>query len=704
MVNFLVTASYATAAAAFLLFALLLATSGRGRRGIPLIVAAGVTAIWATLLALATRTEGVAFATIYVSEMARDWAWIWLLTVLGQDALPRSLRIGSHVLCAIILLAALVLAAAARAGYPLMDAQLLLSRGGLVMALTGLVLLEQIYRNSSDPKHHTIRYLTLALGAVFIYDLFLYSQAELLRGVDAEAWGARGIVNALAVPLLAAAARHDPQRPNDIYVSRQVVFYSSTLLAVGCYVLLMAVGGYYVRVIGGSWGGIVQIIFLTSAIALLVGLLLSSSLRRRLQVFISKHFYRSKYDYRVEWLRFIKTLSSQGEDDVQRTALRAVTQIFSSTGGLLFTMDASGQRFTLAAAWPAGVEAVDGLAELRADDDLIRFLVERQWIIDVDEYRRAPDAYQNIVLPDWVRRESQLRIIAPMLVLDRLTGFFVLLQPPQPFELTFEDRDLLKTVGRHVATQIAQHDADRKLTESRQFEAFTRLTAFMMHDLKNSVAQLELVVSNAKRHKSNPEFIQDAIDTIANTVARMTRLIEQLREGSVRGPAGIVSLDQLARAAVERCRDQRPLPRLEAADGPMRVRANADQLTSVIEHVIRNAQEATAEDGSVLVRLSRRDHSAALEICDTGCGMDAQFVRDRLFRPFVSTKAAQGRSGMGIGAFQVREYVQHLGGDLEVHSLPGKGTVFSLSLPMIEEETPDSALQRLKVAGPGSVP
>jgi putative PEP-CTERM system histidine kinase len=699
--NLLVTASYATAAAAFLVLALLLAMSGRERpRGIAVIVAAGATAIWAAVLA--AGIDSVGFAPIYVSELLRDWTLVWLLTVLGHSAIPRGLRIGSHLLFAAIGVVAAVLAIAAHAGHPVVDAEMMLSRSGLIVALCGLLLLEQIYRNSAVPRHRAVRYLALGLGAVFAYDLFLYSQAELLRGIDAEAWGARGIVNALAVPLLAMAARRDPEWPNDIFVSRHVVFYSSTFLVVGCYLLLMAFGGYYVRRMGGSWGGIAQIIFLTSAIALLASLLLSSSWRRWLQVFISKHFYRSKYDYRAEWLRFIKTLSAQAENDVHRTALRAVTQIFSSPGGLLFKLDASGQRFALAAAWPVGAESVDGLSDLRADDDLIRFLVERQWIIDLDEYRRAPGAYQDIVLPDWLRHDSRLRIVAPMLELDRLSGFFVLLQPPPPFEMTFEDRDLLKTVGRHVATQIAQHDADRRLAESRQFAAYSRLTAFMMHDLKNSVAQLEMVVANAKRHKANPEFIKDAIDTIANTVARMTRLIEQLREGSVRGPAVIVSLESVARAAVEHCRDRRPLPRLEVADRSLRVRANPDQLASIIEHVIRNAQEATAEDGSVAVQLGRRERMAVIEIRDTGCGMDAQFVRERLFRPFISTKGETGTSGMGIGAFQTREYVQQLGGELEVQSIPGKGTVFCMLLPLMDDEVSDAPVRPLKAATPGS--
>jgi putative PEP-CTERM system histidine kinase len=259
-------------------------------------------------------------------------------------------------------------------------------------------------------------------------------------------------------------------------------------------------------------------------------------------------------------------------------------------------------------------------------------------------------------------------------------GFVLLYEPPPPFELTYEDRDLLKTVGRHVATQIAQQEADRKLTESRQFEAYNRLTAFMMHDLKNSAAQLRLILDNYERHKRNPEFIDDAMGTIANAVERMTRLIDQLRGSTAPERLARVNLADLAREAVSRCSTRQPRPVLQGTESAL-VQANPERLTTVIEHVIRNAQDATRADGTVSVALTSRSGQAQLVVSDTGQGMDAEFVRDRLFRPFDSTKGAKG---MGIGAYQVREYIQRLEGSVEVQSSPGQGTRFTISMPVCE--------------------
>src|SRR5690606_31462872 len=202
--------------------------------------------------------------------------------------------------------------------------------------------------------------------------------------------------------------------------------------------------------------------------------------------------------------------------------LCAIAQIFASPAGVLFVRDAAGGRFAPAAAWPMQLDELEGLRELTLDEDLPRFLARTRWIVDLKEYRSSPDVYDHMELPEWIASNPHVRLISPLLQLDELVGFVLLYDPPPPFELTYEDRDLLKTVGRHVATHLAQHEADRRLAEVRQFESYNRLTAFMMHDLKNSVAQLKLLVANAERHKRNPEFIDDAISTIANTVERMT--------------------------------------------------------------------------------------------------------------------------------------------------------------------------------------
>lgn len=691
--NMLGTAGYGVAGAGFAVLTLLLVTSWQGRQvGARMIVASAATAIWAFVLAMESHHSQVPLLAIYAVEIFRDVAWLLVLTELTSAAAPRILIVTTHVLWLALVIAGIAAPVLMQMGLELGPPALLVSRAGLALALVGLVLLEQLYRNASLSARRTLRYFVVGIGAMLAYDLFLYSQAELVRGISADAWAARGLVNALALPMIALAARRNPQWSLDIFVSRQVVFYTTTFVAVGVYLVVMALGGYVVRDLGGSWGRVGQILFFAGAVVVLVIVIASGTLRRETTVFISKHFYRNKYDYRIEWLRFIETLSVTAEEDVRRTAVRAVAQIFDSPGGILFVSDPQSRKFVPAAAWPIVLDSVSGIADIAEDSELVRFIRQRQWIIDLQEYRRLPDVYQNMELPDWIRGNGALRIVSPILELDRLAGFFVLYDPPPPFDLTYEDRDLLKTVGRHVATQLAQRDSDRRLAESRQFEAFNRLTAFMMHDLKNSVAQLRLVVTNAERHKRNPEFIDDAIGTIANAVERMTRLIDQLRDQAAAGAAAhsLVQLDELVTHAVGRCGLRQPAPQFERwGAGPIYVKADPERLGAVVEHVIRNAQDATLDagrrtadggiGGSVTVQLGTVGDLATLIVSDTGLGMEPEFVRERLFRPFDSTK---GSKGMGIGAYQTREYVQMLGGRVEVQSSPGRGTSFSITLPL----------------------
>lgn len=677
--------SYCAAALGFALLTLLLLTSWHGRQiGMRLIAASGITALWAALLAIHSFVGRVPAILIYTAEIVRDAGWLYVLTGIGVAAAPRWLRGGVHALWPALLVAGVISPLLLGEGADSESFQSWLSRSGLVLGVAGLILLEQIYRNAVPAARTSLRYLAIAIGSLLVYDVFLYSQAEMTTHLSADFWNARGLVNAFAVPFIALAVRRNPEWSLDIFVSRQVVFYTTSYMAAGTYLVVMALGGYLVRDFGGSWGAIGQVLFFSGAAIGLATLIASGTLRRRAKVFISKHFYRNKYDYRIEWLRFIGTLSSTTEDDVRRTSIHALAQIFSSPGGVLFTLDDEGRQFVPVAAWPIRIDALPNIGAVAADGELARFLEHKHWIIDLREYERSPDIYQNIELPSWLG-DANLRIVSPILQLERLAGFFVLYEPPPPFELTYEDRDLMKTVGRHVATHIAQHDADRKLAESRQFEAYNRLTAFMMHDLKNSVAQLQLIVVNAARHKHNPEFIDDSIETIANAVDRMTRLIEQLRSSTATAGSQTVSFKALAQAAVERCSLRKPAPILEPCESATIVRADPERLGSVIEHIIRNAQDASLEGGRVTVSLNVASNKVSLTVADTGQGMAAEFVRERLFRPFDSTK---GSKGMGIGAYQAREYVRMLGGHVEVQSSPGLGTAFSITLPLASDTPP----------------
>jgi putative PEP-CTERM system histidine kinase len=680
---------YGIAAAAFMLLAVLMMVSWRGhRQGVYLITASVITGAWALLLAGQAFAGRTAMLPLYVAEALRNGAWLFALCSIAGNNAPRGLKLIARAAPVLTLLLAPVLTVLQSRGIDLATPEMLLSRVGLATSLLALILLEQIYRNSGEAGRESLKYFVCGVGALFAYDLFLYSQAELLRGIPADAWHSRGVIIAFAPPLIALGVRREPRWSLDVFVSRQAVFYTTTFMGVGAYLLLMAAGGYYVRDFGGSWGRLGQLVFLGGAVLVLLLLIGSSVLRRRARVFISKHFYRNKYDYRVEWLRFIGTLSSGHEADVRRTAIAAIAQIFASPAGILWLADEASARFVPVAAWPGRLDEIESIEPLPASDDLPSFLARTQWIVDLQEWERTPDMYGNLLLPSWLSAQRGFRIVSPLWQLDRLMGFVLLYDPPPPFELTYEDRDLLKTVGRHVATHIAQQETARKLTENRQFEAYNRLTAFMMHDLKNSVAQLQLIVDNYERHKRNPDFINDAVGTIANAVERMTRLMEQLRGSSAPERLARVDLADLAREAVGRCSTRQPRPVLHECETAL-VQANPERLTTIIEHVIRNAQDATRAEGTVSVAVTHRGGHAHLVVSDTGQGMDAEFVRDRLFRPFDSTKGARG---MGIGAYQVREYIQRLAGSVEVQSSPGQGTRFTISMPVGEAARAKPAL------------
>jgi len=667
---------YGIAALGYALLAVLLAVAWEGRgQGWRLIAAALATAGWAAALAFFSVSEAVPAVPVFLAGSFKYAAWLIVLTgLVGSADFPRLLARAAHAGWSLVVVLGLLALVLNREWFA--TAAMI---GGLILPIIGLVLLEQLYRNANTSGRWALRYLYIGLGGTFVYDIFLYSQGLLLNGISLDVWLARGFVVALSVPFLALAARRNAHWSIKLFVSREVVFHTTSFVAVGGYLLLMATGGYIVGLLGGSWGYVAQIVFFAGALGLLAALVGSTALRRRLKVFLAKHFYKHKYEYREEWLRFIATLSEVREgEDARVTGLRAVAQIISSPGAALLALEEGRNRCTIAASWPGGGMLPESAVEICDNSQMLKLLETRQWVIDLAEYRRDRDAYEQLELPDFLAYDGEWRLIVPVLLRERLFGVMLLKNPPAGFELTFEDRDLLKTVARHVATHLAQFDAERQLAESRQFEAYSRFTAFLMHDLKNAIAQLNLIVTNAERHKSNPAFIDDVVDTVANTAGRITRLTEQLRSGVLDERVELLLVEEVARAAVERSQGRDPKPELIVEREGLRVVVNRERLIGVLEHVIRNAQDATQAGGSVTTRVTSHDQQVSLEVTDTGRGMSKEFIRERLFRPFDNTKGAKG---MGIGAYQAREYARSLGGDVEVESSPEYGTVFRIILP-----------------------
>ena len=276
---------------------------------------------------------------------------------------------------------------------------------------------------------------------------------------------------------------------------------------------------------------------------------------------------------------------------------------------------------------------------------------------------------------------------------DMLIAFLVVKRPLNASapKLNYEDLDLLKTAGRQSASYMALWRTTEALSEARQFEAFNRLSAYVAHDLKNVSGQLSLMLANARKHRESPGFIDDALATVDNSVQRMNKMLVQLKT-DISEPSAIrtraIKFEEVAGRATLARGGEKPVPTFHATDRDLWVRGDESRLHDVIEHLVRNAQDATPDDGEVHVRLSKLDGRAVLAVRDTGAGMDEAFIAERLFRPFDTTK---GNAGMGVGAHQAREFVRSLGGRVRVKSEPGHGTEFLVELPLSNYgDDPDS--------------
>jgi putative PEP-CTERM system histidine kinase len=672
---------YAIVGVLFTLLAVLLLTTWRGHRpGIYLIVAALANATWGFLLAWHVAGSPVDPLSIFVIEIVRTASWVVFLAFLtAQIGLSRRVRVAAIGVCALVLVGGVGAWANLRWFGGSGDVGRILFPGGLAIALTGLLLIEQLYRNSPAEARWGLKPLVLGLGGIFAYDLFLYSQAVLFSAIDVTTWAARGVVNTLFVPAIAIAARRNPDWQLRIFVSRQVVFYTTTLVAVGAYLLFMSLGGYLLIQFGGSWGALARVVFFAGAILVLLVLLFSSTMRARLRVFLAKHFYHNKYEYRDEWMRLVSTLAEFEKSSTREVAVRAVAQIVGSPGGVLWVYSKREGRFLLDARYDYDQDVPD----LEPDDPLVEFILKDHWVVDLAEYERDRARYEDLQLPEWTRRLSSPWLFIPLMFGQELLGLIMLKRAPGPPKLNYEDRDLLKTVGNHVAVHLAQARSDRLLTEAQQFEAYNKLTAFLMHDLNNLIAQQSLIVSNAEKHKRNPEFVDDAISTIAGSVERMKNVMAQLKRGRTDSANKLIELRFLVSAAIDRCSNRLPQPELRLNDDGSVVKASPEEFVMVLTHLIRNAQDATPPGGVVRVELASNDETARVIVRDNGSGMTPEFVRERLFRPFESTK---GSEGMGIGAYQAREYARGQGGDLLVVSTPGEGTEVTLSVPRVRAD------------------
>lgn len=688
--------SFGVSTLLFLMLGLIMLTGKRDN--LPknmLVVASLASAVWSGTVTYQAAFGGLLSFTLLL-ELLRSLAWFAFLLVMLRTAYKNSDQVNKNFKITFAGLSIFIVGLMLLALYRISGGSLFefiagndVLVGHLLISIGGIVIVEQLYRNTSEEQRWGLKYLWIGIGSMFAYDFYLYSDAFLFQRIDNELWNARGFIHAMVVPLIGVAIKREMQwslgkESIDVFLSRRMVFHTTTLLASGVYLIFIGFGGYYVREMGGGWGEVAQATFMFAAFLGLAVLFFSGKVRAKIKVMIDKHFFHYKYDYREEWLRIIRTLSQQNDDKTLHVrAIRALAQIIDSPGGLL-VMERDNGFFESDERW--NYEPVK--VREPADSTLNRFLEEFRFVISLDEYNDDPEMYTRLgplVLPEWLTSNKDAWLVVPLMLQDHLLGYVVLLRSPAHERyFNWEDSDLLKTAGRQVASHLAQYEAAQALLSARRFEEVNRLSAFIVHDIKNMVGQLSMVVSNAARHKNNPMFIDDAISTVENSVNKMNKLLVRLRGEGGADKKKPLNLCSLLEDSIRACSTAGtlPVPVLSCTTEAIMITADKDRMSANIAHLIQNAQDATDDSGSINVRLRKEGEFAVVEIADTGEGMDEKFIHDKLFQPFESTKGT-----MGIGVFQVREYVHKLGGQLDVESQLGIGSIFRLRIPLSSQSS-----------------
>lgn len=616
-----------------------------------------------------------------VADVLRYGCWFGFMLSLcrsGQEGKLPAGMVGLPYMAALLVGISLFTQSMARLGVATLgDMPAMALMSAMALPVLALVLLEQIYRNVTEDSRWNIKPLSLGLAGLFLFDLYLYSQAVLFKRLDGDALTIRGSVHALMVLLLLLSTTRRREWISGIRISQKAAFHSAALLVAGAYLIFISAVGYYVRYFGGEWGRALQVGLVFSALIALMVLAVSGSFRAKLRVLVGKHFFRYRYDYREEWLKFTQTLSSNNApQDMGQQVIRALADMLDSPGGGLWMKSTSEPVFCQTAHWNLAVTA----AKEEADSLFCQFLGKSGWVINLEEYRSFSKRYGDLTLPLWLQDLTQAWLILPLTAGGELIGFVVLARARTNIEVNWEVNDLLKTAGRQAASYLAQMRATEALLEVRKFDAFNRMSAFVVHDLKNIVTQLSLMLKNAKRLHANPEFQQDMLMTVENSLDRMRQLMLQLREGATPPgtPVGVDLSAIVQRICAAASRRGRVLE-VSLVDRVV-TRGHEERLERIIGHIVQNAFDATDTSGRVWLTLDRFNGQARIEIGDTGHGMSEEFVQERLFKPFQTTKQA----GMGIGAYESFQYVQELGGKILVKSVLKKGTLVTLLLPLFE--------------------
>lgn len=530
----------------------------------------------------------------------------------------------------------------------------------LLIFVLDLAHLEMTLRASSGGQRWQIKYVIFGTGGILAFFIYRSSLMLLFPVILLQTIPLTSAVILICISMMALFIVRNRLFNVDIFVSRYVVYNSLTILIVGLYLLSVGIVVQIINYLEIPFNYFITSLFLFGSILLLTVALFSSTARRRVQLFVNRHFYKHKYEFRDKWMETTEKISSlRSVRELSATLTKIIRETMAPAFADLWLSEASSGRY------------------VRVGDDRTKVIDNGHPLLEQISEKKGPFVIVNHSDPV----DDKCALCAPLLADSDIIGFMLLGKDISGQPYREDDFELLRAVTTHAALQIKNIRLAQELMAAKEIEAFHRMSSFIMHDLKNLTNSLSLVSQNAKHHISNPEFQQDAIKTIDNTVLRMKGLIERL--SAVPTEPELKKEMVSARVLMDRAAGNAGLSNSAGIaysneiDGDLLIHVDPDAMEMVFLNIIKNSQEALRGNGEIKVRATGSDEWIDIVVSDNGPGMPLEFIENSLFRPFKSTK----KGGFGIGLYQCKAVIEGHGGKISVESVEGKGTKFTVKLP-----------------------
>lgn len=482
--------------------------------------------------------------------------------------------------------------------------------------------------------------------------------------------------------LMAYAIFHYRLLNRKIFVSRKVVYAFVVPSLLATYLLGFGLVTLLMRTFGLEMSFVLKWLFLALGLVGVGLFVLSGKIRRRIQFFISTHFYINKYEYRDEWLALSQQLQgAMNEKDVIKALREVLAESLYTSEIFIWLADGSASREYKLISFREDPDVAGQGSTLGADDPLIVYL-EGHAVFHIHDkepdetWRKVKESKESFI------NALNLTLVTPLSIGNQLTGLIGLGPEYTGGQYGHDDFDLLTALGSQTASALLAVRMAEELALAREQQAWHRLSVFVLHDIKNAATMLSLLQANAPEHIHEPEFQQDMLELVDDALRRMGRVEKRLGalKDEIRPEWQDVELGSFLHECMRKIKKKLPSMQvtLDGSD-EIRLKSDAKLLSSVLENLLLNAYEAGGEGVVVRIRIGRDDAAqAGVEIIDNGPGIAADLLPNGLFEPFKTNKDG----GSGIGLWQVKRVVTSLGGTISAGNNPDGGAQFVITLPL----------------------